>query len=79
MKCRVLKSFKRSGEIQKIGSIIEVPEDRINNMAEYIEPLTHCQARKINPNRICGAPLKEGINGFLSCSDMFCQVPVKNQ
>lgn len=33
-----------------------------------------CQARKVG-GRICGAPLKEGINGFLSCSDMACQVP----
>ena len=39
---------------------------------------THCQARKVG-GRVCGATLKTGVNGFLSCSDMFCQVPVKNQ
>ena len=38
-------------------------------------PRTHCQARKVG-GRICGALLKEGVNGFLSCSDPGCQVPV---
>ncbi|MDD2367561.1 MAG: hypothetical protein PHN84_15530 [Desulfuromonadaceae bacterium] len=79
MKCRVLKSFKNKGEIQKIRRIIEVPEDMIINMTGYIQSLEFCQARKVKPDRICGAPLREGINGFLSCSSPLCQVPVKDQ
>lgn len=35
---------------------------------------TVCTAKKVG-GRICGAPLKTGVNGFLSCSDMACQVP----
>lgn len=33
-----------------------------------------CQARKVG-GRICGAPLRECINGHLSCSDPVCQAP----
>ena len=39
---------------------------------------THCMAIKVG-GRICGAPLKTGLNGWMSCSDMSCQAPVKNQ
>ena len=39
---------------------------------------THCKAIKVG-GRICGAPLKTGLNGWMSCSDMACQVPVSNQ
>lgn len=35
---------------------------------------TTCQARKVG-SRTCGALLREGINGHLSCSDPACQVP----
>jgi hypothetical protein len=78
MKCQVLKSFVRRGENILPGSILEIPEEMIPKMAGYVLPLTHCQARKVLPGggyRVCGAPLNEGINGHLSCSDMRCQVP----
>jgi hypothetical protein len=42
-------------------------------MTGYVQALTHCQAKKVG-GRVCGEPLKEH-NGFLSCSDMACQVP----
>jgi hypothetical protein len=53
------------------------PLHQENDTVEMQALPTHCQARKIQPARICGAPLKEGNNGFLSCSDMACQVPYK--
>ena len=41
-------------------------------------PPTRCKAVKTD-GRICGAPLKTGLNGWLSCSDMSCQAPAPNQ
>jgi len=73
MKCQVLKQFTRRGETILPGSIIEVPDSALDQMGGYIRPLTHCQARKVGGN-ICGHLLKSH-NGFLSCSDMGCQVP----
>lgn len=75
MKYLVIKAFRDRGEIQRPGSIIHVPDSALIQLAGYIEPAT-CQARKVG-NRTCMAPLKEGPTGFLSCSDMFCQVPFK--
>jgi hypothetical protein len=34
----------------------------------------NCQARKAG-GRVCGAPLRAGLDGRLWCSDMSCQVP----
>ena len=48
----------------------------INDVPEL--PPTHCKAVKTD-GRICGAPLKTGLNGWMSCSDMSCQVPAPNQ
>ena len=75
MKCQVINSFKNRGEIILPGNIIDVPEEMLQKMAGYVQTLTHCQAPKVG-GRICGAPLKEH-KGFYSCSDKFCQVPVK--
>jgi hypothetical protein len=58
---------KMTGYVQPVGNA-----DTLQGHPQ--EPLTHCQARKVG-GRICGAPLKEGINGHMSCSDMSCQVP----
>jgi len=77
MKYLIVKAFKSRGEVQRPGSIIEVPASALVKLAGYIEPAT-CQARKVG-NRTCMAPLKEGPTGFLSCSDMFCQVPFKER
>lgn len=77
MRCQVLKQFVRRGVSLLPGSIIDVPEEMLVKMAGYVQqlvPPTHCQARKV-VGRICGSPLREGINGFLSCSNPGCQVP----
>ena len=42
--------------------------------SQRLMTLDNCQAKKVG-GRICGAPLKEGNNRFLSCSDPACQVP----
>jgi len=92
MKVRVIEALVTRSKIIEIGTILEISEDMVQKLSGKVSPIapdnmpdvtqevlqkvpTHCLARKVG-GRICGAPLKEGINGFLSCSDMFCQVPV---
>jgi hypothetical protein len=75
MKYQVIKPFRDRGVLQLPGSIISVSEKALVKLAGYIAPLS-CQARKVG-GHICGAPLKESNNGFLSCSNIFCQVPYK--
>lgn len=36
MLCRVMKPFSRRGDVQLLGSIIEVPEDAFKILAEYV-------------------------------------------
>ena len=77
MQCQVIQQFNRRGVPQLPGSIINVPEELIPNMGAYVQPFV-CHACKTG-GRICGAPLREGINGFWSCSNPACQVPFKKQ
>lgn len=37
MRCQVIKSFNRRGEIQNPGSIIEVPDDALSKLAGYVQ------------------------------------------
>ncbi|MDD2367531.1 MAG: hypothetical protein PHN84_15380 [Desulfuromonadaceae bacterium] len=77
MKCQVLRQFVRRGVSQLPGSVIDVPEEMLLKMAGYVQkimPPSHCQARKVG-GRICGRPLRDGVNGFLTCTDPGCQVP----
>lgn len=83
MRVKVIHEFSTARGIVPVGSILEISETLLTKLNGKVTPVkipaapSTCQARKINPARICGAPLKEGINGHLSCSDMFCQVPYK--
>ena len=55
--------------------------DAVRATVEPIATPTTCQAIKLKPGagyRLCGSPLREGKNGFRSCSDMFCQIPVES-
>jgi hypothetical protein len=76
MRCQVIKSFKRHGETQEIGSIIEVPDDKVLMLSSHVRQVEFCEARKVGRG-ICGGAIKTSSAGFLSCSDMRCQVPVK--
>ena len=79
MKVIILKPFSRRGVSMLPGNIIDVPENMISSLAGFIESLpTTCQAMKTS-GKVCGAPLKTGLNGFLSCSDMTCQVPYRHK
>ena len=79
MKVRAIIPFMTArGEIPA-GSILNIPDHLLAELAGKVEPLVdispfHCQSRKVG-GRICGAPLRTGINGFLSCSEPGCQVP----
>lgn len=71
MRVRAIVPFTTErGEIP-VGSILTIPEELL---AKLTGKIATCQARKVG-GRICGAPLKEGINGHWSCSDKHCQVP----
>ena len=62
-------------------NIFTPPKTEVSKVSKAPEPETiptHCMAIKVG-GRICGAPLKTGLNGWMSCSDMSCQAPVKNQ
>ncbi len=75
MQCKIIKQFNRRGVLQLVGAVIDIPEEMVSAMAEYVRPYV-CQARKVG-GRICGAPFRIGINSFRSCSDPGCQVPEK--
>jgi hypothetical protein len=68
---RVVKRFKRRGEIQDLGIIVKMPEEMLVTLSGFIIPGI-CQARKIGGN-VCGGSLREGLNGFWSCAT--CGVP----
>lgn len=72
---------KLAGKVEALTP--DAPQKATHSTSEQLSIIpTTCQAKKILPGggyRICGALLREGINGFLSCSSPFCQVPVKNQ
>ena len=63
---------KLAGKVEALSE--PVPVKMIHMPSVHPQQLTTCQARKVG-GRICGASLREGINGFLSCSDSACQVP----
>lgn len=69
---------KLAGKVEALPP--ETPQDAVRATVEpmaIVTPTT-CQAVKLvrgGGYRLCGAPLREGVNGHLSCADMFCQVP----
>lgn len=44
MRCEVLKSFKRRGELQLPGSIIEVPENMLDKLTGFVQALINASA-----------------------------------
>ena len=67
--------IKLTGYVEPIATADSYPEppEGTNPTLAIVSP-THCQAKKVG-GRVCGSPLREGINGFLSCADPVCQVP----
>lgn len=64
----------------KVEAINDTEVNQISTSDDYhtlplpLVTKNRCQARKVGA-RVCGAPLKAGVNGWLSCSDPACQVP----
>lgn len=76
----VIKSFSIRGASQLPGSIIIIPKSAMTRLSGFVTPAV-CQAIKRDQNggyRLCGAPLREGVNGHLSCADMHCQIPTSS-
>lgn len=72
MRCLVIETFKRKGEPQHLGSIIEVPDGVFPILSKFVIPaedaVDRCKASKVG-DRLCGAKMRTGINGWRSCSD----------
>jgi hypothetical protein len=61
-----------SGNVKQIATADDYPSTQPPSLQLTVQD--KCPAIKVG-GRVCGAPLKKGLNGFSSCSDMACQVP----